>query len=275
MTLFEAYQEGLKLLKNPDQEEINLRIILCEINHINSMSEFYLKKSENIQDLQRFREVLQRFLSGEPLAYIFGKTSFYGDEFLVSKDVLIPRIETEEVVEFAINKINQKFGNKKIKIADVCSGSGCIGCELYKHANVEEVFFSDIDEKALEIAKKNGGKFGVKGTYQISDGLDYLKTPVQVVVSNPPYILKKEDVDESVLKHEPSLALFVDNELTIYKKIIEKSVLLNVPLIIFEIGYDLVEKLTKIIKEHAPMYEAEFKKDINGKFRICSLEKNE
>ena len=273
MTLFEAYQKGLKLLKNPEIEEINLRILLCENNGLKSMSDFYIHKDEKIHDLQRFNQELQRFLSGEPVQYILNKSSFFGNDFYVDRNVLIPRNETEEVVDFAIRKIKEKFGDKKVKIVDVCTGSGCIGCELFKHANVERVYFSDISEKAIEVAKKNSQKFGVIGTYQVSDCLEYLNEPVDVVVSNPPYILNKEEVDQSVLDYEPHIALFVDDELSVYRKIIEKAVSLEVPLMVFEIGYDLVEKLTKLTKEIASEYKVEFIKDINGKFRTCSLEK--
>ena len=93
------------------------------------------------------------------------------------------------------------------------------------------------------------------------------------MISNPPYILKKEDVDQSVLDFEPHIALFTDEDLTIYQKITKKAVQLGVPLIIFEIGYDIKGKLEKIFKEIAPKYALEFKKDMNGKFRICSLNK--
>ena len=273
MTLFEAYQEGLKKLKNPELEEINLRILLCENNHLKSMSEFYLKKDENIKDLQAFYRDLQRFLDGEPVQYIVGKCTFFGEDFLVTNNVLIPRNETEEVVAFAIGKIKQKFPNKKVKIVDVCCGTGCIGCSIYKNANVEEALFSDISPKALEIARKNAKNLMVKGRFAVSDALDYLHETVEVVIGNPPYILNKDDVDESVLKYEPHLALFIDDDLTIYRKILQKSVTLNVPLIIFEIGYDLKEKITKLFKDIAKGYKISFIKDMNGKDRICSLEK--
>ena len=237
------------------------------------MSDFYIKKDENLVDLQRYNEVLQQFLNGKPIQYIFGKASFFGDEFVVTEDVLIPRNETEEVVDFAIKKFREKFGKRKIQIADVCAGSGCIGCELFKNSNVDKVYFSDISEKALKIAIRNASNFKVRGEFFVSDGLDYLDKKVDVIVSNPPYILNRGDVDQSVLKFEPHNALFTDDNLTIYKNIIEKSKLLGVPLIIFEIGYDLVDKLESIIKESAPEYRYEFIKDINGKFRICSLER--
>lgn len=273
MTLFEAYQDGLKLLKNPQNDEINIRVLLCENNNLKSMSDFYLHKNENIKDLQRFNRELHRFLSGEPVQYITGKASFFGDDFVVSKDVLIPRNETEEVVDYAIKKIKEKFGTKNISISDVCTGSGCIGCELFLHSNVDHVFFSDISDKAIAISKQNAEKLNVKGSFCVADGLDYLNHSVDVVVSNPPYILKKEDVDQSVLDFEPRLALFTDEDLTIYRKIAKKAIQLGVPLIIFEIGYDIKEKLEKIFKEIALNYTLEFKKDINDKFRICSLSK--
>lgn len=273
MTLFEAYQNGLKLLKNPQQDEINVRILLCENNGLKTMSDFYLHKDENVMDLNRFNRELRRFLNGEPVQYIIEKASFFGDDFYVSKDVLIPRNETEEVVDCAIKKIMEKFGSKKVVIADVCSGSGCIGREVFLHSNVDRVYFSDISDKAIGVSRQNAEKFGVKGTFVVADGLDYLDETVDVVISNPPYILKKEDVDQSVLDYEPHLALFVDENLTIYRKIVEKAVQLGVPLIIFEIGYDLKEKLEDIFTKIAPNYTLNFKKDMNDKFRICSLDK--
>ncbi len=275
MTLYEAYLNGLKQLKNPDREEINLRILLCENNGIKSMSEFYLRKEENIRDLDRFNQDLQRFLNGEPVQYIVKKAQFYGDDFEVNEHVLIPRNETEEVVDFAIKKIKAKFGDKFIEVADVCTGSGCIGCELFLHANIKNVLFSDISREALDVAKRNATKLGVQGKFVCSDALDYLEKHVDVVISNPPYILNREEVDESVLKYEPHVALFVDDNLSIYKKIVEKSSKLCVPLIIFEIGYDLKEKLTNLFNEIAPNYKISFYKDINNKDRICSLEKND
>ena len=273
MTLFEAYQNGLKFLKNPQQDEINIRILLCENNGLKTMSDFYLHKDENVRDLNRFNQELQRFFDGEPVQYIIGKASFFGDDFYVSKDVLIPRNETEEVVDYAIKRIKEKFESKKIVIADVCSGSGCIGCEVFLHSNVDRVYFSDISDKAIGVTRQNAEKFAVKGTFVVADGLDYLDETVDVVISNPPYILKKDDVDQSVLDYEPHLALFVDENLTIYRKIVEKAVQLGVPLIIFEIGYDLKEKLEDIFTKIAPNYKKKKKKDMNDKFRICSLDK--
>lgn len=273
MTLFEAYQEGLKKLKNPALEEINLRILLCEINGLKTMSDFYIHKNENIIDLQRFSKDLQRFLNGEPVQYILQKATFLGLDFYVDNSVLIPRNETEELVVFTAKKIDQIFGDKKVVVADVCTGSGCIGCSLFKRANILKILFSDISEKAIEIAKKNATNLRVKGEFFVADSLDYLDEKIDVIVANPPYILNRDDVDKFVLEYEPHLALFTDNELSIYQKIIKKAVALQIPLIVFEIGYDLENKLREISQKIAPNYELSFENDINNVLRICSLEK--
>ena len=274
MTLFEVYQQSIKQLKNPDVDEINVRILLCEVNELDSMSDFYIRKNENIRDLQEFNLKFERFLHGEPIQYILNKTSFFGLDLYVDKNVLIPRMETEEVVSFAIKKIKEKFGDKTIDVADVCCGSGCIGISLFKNLNINKVLFSDISKKALDVTKINASKNHVKSEFCVSNSLDYLNHYVHVVVSNPPYILNRDDVDPSVLNHEPSIALFADKQLSVYRKIVNKCAELNIPLVIFEIGYDLKEKLIQIFDKIAVGYTITFIKDLNDKFRICCLEKS-
>ena len=122
MTLDEVYHQSLKRLKNPQLEEINIRMLLCDINSIESMSSFYIRKDEEIQDLQRFNELFERFLKGEPIQYLLKKAQFYGRDFYVDNLVLIPRMESEEVVLFAINKAKPIFSSHfKPIIADVCA----------------------------------------------------------------------------------------------------------------------------------------------------------
>ena len=103
MTLYEVYKEALTKLKNPDTDEISVRILLCHNNGIKSMSGFYIHKDENIKDLQGFSNQFDRFLKGEPIQYILGETEFLGYDFYVDKRVLIPRQETEEVVDEILN----------------------------------------------------------------------------------------------------------------------------------------------------------------------------
>lgn len=276
MTLFEAYKSSLKKLPNPDVDEINVRIILCEINHLDSMSDFYLQKDEEIRDLPLFQSYFERFLNGEPVQYILGKTTFLGREFLVDKRVLIPRQESEEVVDFAIKKTIDLFGPKQIDVIDVCCGSGIMGITFAKCLNVSHLYFSDISNDALDVCKLNCKKFDVDGLFYKSDALDELiknNIKVDVLVSNPPYILKREKIDKSVLDYEPHLALFSDDQFSVYKRIISNldKIKKDTLLAVFEIGTYSKQVLEQYIQNEYPSYEYGFIKDMNNKERILYL----
>lgn len=276
MTLFEVYKQSLKQLQNPDIEEISIRIILCEINSLKSMSDFYIKKDEEIRDLPRFQSLFDRYLKGEPVQYILGKTTFYNNEFVVDKRVLIPRQESEEVVDYAIKKAHQVFGNKTIDVTDVCSGSGIMGISLKKNLNVNKLYFSDISKDALDVCKKNCNNLKVNADFYNGDSLDELiknNVRIDLLISNPPYILRKEKLDNSVLDYEPHIALFSDEDFSIYKKIIVNlhKVAKETFLAVFEIGTYSRSKLEEIIHKSIPNAEYKFIKDINGKERILSI----
>ena len=277
MTLYEVYKESIKKLANPDTDEISVRILLCHNNGIKSMSGFYIHKNENIEDFLLFLNQFERFLNGEPIQYILGETEFLGLDFNVDKRVLIPRQETEEVVTQAYLRALQMFGDNVIDVADICCGSGVMGITLAKKLKVRYLFMSDISSDAIDVAKSNAIKNDVIANFFIGNACDELiksGAKVDLLVANPPYILNKEEVDKSVLENEPHIALFADEELSVYKGIfkalpkIKKGKLLCV----FEIGYDLKEKLTKLLEKTIKNATFGFVKDINGKERILILE---
>ena len=277
MTLYEVYKESIKKLANPDTDEISVRILLCHNNGIKSMSGFYIHKNENIKDFPLFSSQFERFLKGEPIQYILGETEFLGLDFFVDERVLIPRQETEEVVTQAYLRGLQTYGDHVINVADICCGSGVMGITLAKKLKVRYLFMSDLSEDAIEVAKKNAKRNDVIANFFVGDACDELVkagAKVDLLVANPPYILNKEDVDESVMKYEPHLALFADNELTVYKKIFEAlpKIKNKTLLCVFEIGYDLKEKLTKLLEKTVKNATFGFAKDINGKERILILE---
>ena len=277
MTLYEVYKESIKKLANPDTDEISVRILLCHNNGIKSMSGFYIHKNENIKDFPLFSSQFERFLKGEPIQYILGETEFLGLDFFVDERVLIPRQETEEVVMQAYLRALQTYGDHVINVADICCGSGVMGITLAKKLKVRYLFMSDISEDAIEVAKKNAKRNDVIANFFVGDACDELVkagAKVDVLVANPPYILNKEDVDESVMKYEPHLALFADDELTVYKKIFEAlpKIKNKTLLCVFEIGYDLKGKLTKLLEKTVKNATFGFAKDINGKERILILE---
>ena len=226
--------------------------------------------------IEKFNEQFERFQAGEPVQYILKTSNFLGLDLYVDNRVLIPRQETEEVATQAYLRALSVFKDNVINIADVCCGSGCLGIYLAKKLKSRYVFFSDISSDAIDVAKQNAKNLDVIGNFFVGNALDELVkagAKVDLLVANPPYILKREDVDQSVLDHEPHLALFADEELSVYRDIFKKLPLVKNKrlLAVFEIGYDLKEKLIKLIYDTLPDCTYAFAKDINGKERILIL----
>jgi len=185
------------------------------------------------EEIVLWNSILKQLKQEIPIQYLLGTTSFYGLEFEVNQNVLIPRPETEELVEWIIQSWklevrSQKLeeGNQKIKILDIGTGSGCIGISLAKNILNAQVFAIDVSEKALATAKKNALKNQVEVNFIKADILkadilkaDDLQEQFDIIVSNPPYVreLEKQEIKKNVLDNEPHLALFVkDNDALIF-----------------------------------------------------------
>lgn len=208
----------------------------------------YLKKYLKDKTLDEGIELLNK---GIPVQYIVGNVDFYGYNFKVNENVLIPRFETEELVEKTIKYIN-KYLEKKLDILDLGTGSGCIAITLKKEldCNVDAV---DISPKALEIAKLNAKNNNVDITFYEGDMLSPINKKYDVIISNPPYIAYNEEIMEIVKNNEPHTALYAeDNGLKYYKDIISNAnkYLKEKSIIAFEIG----EKQGKLILEYAKKY---------------------
>lgn len=208
----------------------------------------YLKKYLKDKTLDEGIELLNK---GIPVQYIVGNVDFYGYNFKVNENVLIPRFETEELVEKTIKYIN-KYLDKKVDILDLGTGSGCIAITLKKEldCNVDAV---DISPKALEIAKLNAKNNNVDITFYEGDMLNPINKIYDVIISNPPYIAYNEEIMEIVKNNEPHTALYAeDNGLKYYKNIISNAnkYLKEKSIIAFEIG----EKQGKLILEYAKNY---------------------
>ena len=160
-----------------------------------------------------------------PIQYLLGTTCFYGLDFEVNSKVLIPRPETEELVEWIIESVAERYQNKKVKILDIGTGSGCIAISLAKNLPKAQVFALDVSTEALFVAKGNANKNGVNVVFIQKDILTTidLEQEFDIIVSNPPYIrnLEKIEIKKNVLENEPHLALFVADEdpLLFYRKI--------------------------------------------------------
>lgn len=175
--------------------------------------------------VKKWNLVVEKLEREIPIQYILGNTHFYGLKLEVNENTLIPRPETEELVEWIIKNNSKSKAFKDLKILDVGTGSGCIAIALAKNLPHAKVFAIDVSEKALEIAKRNSLKNETKVAFLLKDILEtkVLDQEFDIIVSNPPYVrnLEKEEIKKNVLDNEPHLALFVedDDALVFYRKI--------------------------------------------------------
>lgn len=228
-------------------------------------------------EILNWNAILEKLKIQIPIQYIIGTTHFYGLEFIVDENVLIPRPETEELVDWIV-KLNSKLSKKKnLKILDIGTGSGCIALSLAKNIPNSEVFAIDVSEKALAIAKKNAILNKVPVTFLHKNILETkdLNQKFDIIVSNPPYVrnLEKAEIKPNVLDNEPHLALFVpDNDpLIFYKKIAELAAANLNPngQLFFEINQYL-GKETQELLEYIGLKNIELRKDIYGNDRMIA-----
>jgi release factor glutamine methyltransferase len=182
----------------------------------------------NYQVLEHFLNAITRLKTYEPIQYIIGQTEFYGLSFKVNSHTLIPRPETEELVELVINNVKLK-STQPLSILDIGTGTGCIAISLAKHIANAQVFAVDVSDDALKVAKENAVLNGVNVEFIKVDILNWQSESklqdltFDIIVSNPPYVrqLEKAEMKANVLQHEPHLALFVDdaNPLQFYQAI--------------------------------------------------------
>ncbi len=203
-----------------------------------------------------------------PIQYLIGYVDFYGYKIKVNENVLIPRYETEYLVEKIINYVNKKF-KKKVSILDLGTGSGAIAIALSKQLD-SSVTAIDISDKAIELAKINAKNNNVKITYLKNDMLENISSKYDVVVSNPPYISYDEEIMESVKKYEPNIALYADNKgLYFYEKILKtiKNNLNKDFIIAFEIGYKQGKDISYLVNKYLEDVNIFIEKDLSGKDR--------
>ncbi len=279
--LKKEFTESLSKLY-PEEEVQSFFAILSETILKLSRLETVLQSEKDIseEDCLKFTEAVQRLKHFEPIQYITGETEFYGLVFKVNKHVLIPRPETEELVDWILKDIETQ--NLRVRtVLDIGTGSGCIAISLAKNLPNTHVSALDISEKALKTASQNAGLNQVAIHFYQQDILNSKLLPDQydIIVSNPPYVreLEKEAMRNNVLKHEPSSALYVSNEdpLVFYHKIIllAKKGLAPKGCLYFEINEYLSKEMQEMLKEEGFM-SIEIRKDIFGKNRMIKARKN-
>ena len=225
----------LKEIKNIFHKELDAIYIKDEvtsffhllIEHYLGLERFILAIDPNLiiskEEETPIFEALRKLKLQVPIQYIIGKTEFMDLDFIVNENVLIPRPETEELVRWILDEIIDH--QSELKILDIGTGSGCIPISLAKHLPNAKIFTLDVSKEAIAVAKQNAelNNVQIECIQKNILELDTLGVEFDIIVSNPPYVreLEKAEMNDNVLKHEPSLALFVSNEnpLIFYKKI--------------------------------------------------------
>ncbi len=307
MTLKEAkiyIQKELSDYYPKNEIESFIKIIFSDVFDLSSV-DVLMKENETLPRKAKLliNEITERLKTYEPLQYIIGFTEFYGLQFKLSPDVLIPRPETEELVDLILKEYKDPSGfenPKGLQILDIGTGSGCIAVSLAKNLPSAEVFALDISSKALETAKSNALKNNIEVTFiqedilnDFSDNVAFKRrltsvaskrrltrvaskrrpTKFDIIVSNPPYVTfsEKEKMQKNVLDYEPELALFVedDNPLIFYNAVCRfaRHHLSSEGKLYFEINEQYGKEIKTLLLSSG-FSDVEIIKDINGKDRI-------
>lgn len=274
MKIQEIIKEANKKLKENEIEDPSFiaRILLQFILQMDR-TELMLKQTQEIEEkrIQEYKEAIQEIIEGKPLQYITKRQEFYGLDFYVDENVLIPQPDTEILVEEVLTIAKVK---ENPKLLDICTGSGAIGITLAANLEKAEITMSDISRNALEVAKKNAKENEVNEKVKLvqSNLFEKIQDNYFIIVSNPPYI--ETEVIKTLSKQvqqEPILALDGGKDgLDFYRKLIEEApgYLEEGGYLCLEIGYNQKEAVLKLIQENGKYTHSYSKKDLAGNDRI-------
>ena len=208
------------------------------------------------------------------LEYLTNEAFFYGDYYYVNENVLIPRQETEELVDYFCKYVEKEYENPVI--ADICTGSGCIAVSVSKKLKLSKCYASDLSDEALEVAKINDKKFSTNITFlkgNIVDPLIKNGIKLDCLICNPPYIRDSSTIDKRTWDYEPHMALISDPDTYFYEYILERAnkIMNDKHLIAFEIGENMKDVLLEIAKKYLPLDKIEFIKDMDDKWRFMFI----
>ena len=277
MKYMKFIKEAEQLAASMDKEESAVILLLEYVTKENSTG-LYTKLHEEVsKEIQEsFQSLFHRYLyENEPVQYLIGSSCFYGYDFKVTKDVLIPRYETEELVEQVLYRYDSYFKGQQVDVCDLATGSGCIGITLALEEKLMRVVATDISKDALRIAKENSEKLGANVEFLEGDMLEPVKNrKFDIFVSNPPYIPEKENVMSLVKDNEPNIALFGGEDgMKFYRIILENvhTLLKEKAIVCFEHGYNKKEEMLTLAKQYFPDDMVEVLKNLEGKDRMTFI----
>jgi len=253
------------------------KILLGELIGLNPLELLnHLNDLVPVDKIDLYKKEVVALEEGKPLQYVLGYVNFYGNKFFIDERCLIPRFETEELVENTIKYINKYF-TEPIDIIDLGTGSGVIGLTLEKKVSTNSVDLIDISKDALEVTHKNCVNLNSKANLIESDFFNNINKKYDVIISNPPYIKDDEEIEDIVRNNEPHLALYAGREgLDCYEKILSNisNHMKERCLIAFEIGYTQGKDITDLVNKYIDNVRIEIKKDLSNKDRMMFIFKN-
>ncbi len=268
MTIEEAIIFGKKFISSVDA-----KMLLSMVTGYDTLELInYLHKGLSSNEEDEYKKLIEARKNNKPIQYITHSVNFYGIELYVDENVLIPRFETEELVENSIKIINEKFSNPNI--LDLCCGSGAIGIAIKTKIPNSIVTISDISKEALNVANINKNKYNLDIKVINSDLFQNIDEKYDCIISNPPYIRNNEEIEEIVKNNEPSIALYGGEDgLLYYERILKdiKKHLNNKFLIAFEIGQDQSEAIKQIANKYLNDVEIIVKKDLQTRDRMVFI----
>jgi release factor glutamine methyltransferase len=281
-TVGAALREGVQKLERANVPSAPLAAELLLMHALNRDRTFLYAHPEAQIDpaqLEKFDSQIKKRAAGTPTQYLTGHQEFWGMDFEVTPDVLIPRPETEHVIEVALSRIGESRRNNPLRIADVGTGSGCIAVALAKEFPNAEIFATDISSKALAVAKRNATRhnFANRITFTECNLLEGIPQQPQLnlIVSNPPYVARKDapSLPTDVREHEPELALFAGEDgMEIYPRLIAqaKTHLAEGGLLVLELGAGLFEPVSDLLEARSSWTRVSATQDLAGIVRVIS-----
>ena len=268
--IYDVYLDAMNKGKEKGVLSGDIRTLIAYDMGFSAPIDTLLHKEEEMREIEKFNAQFARLLNNEPVEYIINEATFLQHKLYVDPRVLIPRMETQELVANLSEKILDYYDPRNyLVVADIGTGSGAIALALKAMFPNWIILASDLSPDALEVAKKNFDIYGERVTVLEGRSLEPFieaKTNLDIIVSNPPYILNKEEVQESVKAFEPESALYLDTNASVYEDIFRdyQKVKKGSLLMAFEIGYDLKDYLTQLMAKYLRDYEFEFVDDLNG-----------
>ena len=269
-TIGEEIKWALDKGKDAGILSVDLRLLIRKNENLPSQMDVFLRKNEEMKHVDLFHLQVERLIKGEPVEQILGECEFLNHRLEITQDVLIPRSETEELVALISEHVSKYFDPRNYLVCvDIGTGSGAIAIALKTLFPNWLMTATDISKPVLEVAKRNIAREHLSIQTKEGDALEPIiqsNMAVDILVSNPPYVMSKEEAQESVNLYEPAKALYFDINDNVYEKVFRNvnKVKKGSMFMAFEIDPKLKDYLVSLMKKHLSRYEYSFYEDMNG-----------